>query len=339
MDFLGKTCPVCSQNFHEGDDVVVCPKCGAPYHRECYKEKGKCLFTDLHSSGKSWHEVYDDDPTDNDDDKVKCPNCKTLNEPNAIVCKNCGSFLSSSVSEHIHEAKDEATDADDDNSTEAFGGGIPGSPFSVFLDPMGGVPKDEDIGGVTAAEASKFVKNNTQYYIPVFSKIKRLNKSKLNFAAFFFTGAWFLYRKQYLKGAVISLIYLLTELSSIFLVSAYCMPLYREANAAFTELSIVRPMLGNYLSFAYEKYSLGGSLLILLPYFLYLVRFALCVFSGLTANRGYYKFCIKKIGKAKSSCTDGDTMKAISEAGGINTAVAWMFFVCYIILYISSLFI
>ena len=54
MDFLGKTCPVCSQNFHEGDDVVVCPKCGAPYHRDCYKQNGKCIFPELHKDG-SFH--------------------------------------------------------------------------------------------------------------------------------------------------------------------------------------------------------------------------------------------------------------------------------------------
>ena len=59
MDFLGKTCPVCSQNFHEGDDVVVCPKCGAPYHRDCFKQKGKCIFPELHKDGKSWKDVYD----------------------------------------------------------------------------------------------------------------------------------------------------------------------------------------------------------------------------------------------------------------------------------------
>ena len=30
MDFLGKKCPVCSKNFHEDDDIVVCPECGTP---------------------------------------------------------------------------------------------------------------------------------------------------------------------------------------------------------------------------------------------------------------------------------------------------------------------
>lgn len=337
MDFLGKTCPVCSENFHDGDDVVVCPKCGAPYHRECYNTKGKCIFTDLHKSGKSWHETYDDDPTDDGSDKLKCPECGTLNEANAIVCSKCGRFLSSSVSEHIHEPKDDQ--GEDEEKNDGFEGGIPGAPFAMFIDPMGGVSKDEDLGGVTAGEVSKFVNTNTQYYIPVFAKIKTLGKSKFNFAAFFFTGAWFLYRKQYLKGTIVSLIYLLSELASIFAVSAFSLPLYREANAAFADMNIVRPLIGNYLSWSYDKYSLGGAMLILLPYLLYGVRIAISVYSGLTANRGYFKFCVAKTKLAKSKCTDGDIQKALTDAGGVNTAVAWMLFACYVILYITSLFV
>ncbi len=336
MDYLGKTCPVCSQNFHEGDDVVVCPKCGAPYHRGCYQEKGKCLFTDLHQSKKSWHEVYDDDPTADNEETVKCFSCGTMNAENAIVCKNCGSFLSQSVSKHIRDDTDD--ESEDQDTREDFEGKIPAGPFSFLIDPMGGVAKNEDFDGVTAAELSKYVNANTQYYIPLFARIKKMNKSKINFAAFFFTGAWFLYRKQYLKGAIIALLYLIVELSSIFLVSAVSLPLYREANAAFAQTNLSHPMIGNYLSWAYDHYSFGGSMLILLPYLLYAFRFGICLFSGLTANRGYYQFCIRKTKLAKQRCADGDTMKAISEAGGVNTAIAWTFFACYVILYITSLF-
>ena len=36
------------------DDIVVCPECGAPYHRACYQEKGQCIFEELHKAGKAW---------------------------------------------------------------------------------------------------------------------------------------------------------------------------------------------------------------------------------------------------------------------------------------------
>ncbi len=34
INFTGIKCPVCGKAFTDEDDIVVCPKCGAPYHRE-----------------------------------------------------------------------------------------------------------------------------------------------------------------------------------------------------------------------------------------------------------------------------------------------------------------
>lgn len=39
MEFTEYKCPVCDKQFKKGDDVVVCPECGAPHHRECYEKK------------------------------------------------------------------------------------------------------------------------------------------------------------------------------------------------------------------------------------------------------------------------------------------------------------
>ena len=41
--YTGEKCLICSQDFKEDDDVVVCPECGTPYHKDCYKEKGSCV--------------------------------------------------------------------------------------------------------------------------------------------------------------------------------------------------------------------------------------------------------------------------------------------------------
>lgn len=42
-------CPVCKETFTEDDDIVVCPECGTPHHRECYRENGKCGNVEFHS--------------------------------------------------------------------------------------------------------------------------------------------------------------------------------------------------------------------------------------------------------------------------------------------------
>ncbi|MBQ2799672.1 MAG: hypothetical protein IJF09_09825, partial [Ruminiclostridium sp.] len=51
--YTDEKCPICGVAFKEADDVVVCPDCGAPYHRACYKEQGDCSYSDKHG-GYSW---------------------------------------------------------------------------------------------------------------------------------------------------------------------------------------------------------------------------------------------------------------------------------------------
>lgn len=51
MDFTQVDCPVCNKKFVSGDDVVVCPECGTPHHRECYKKENRCFNSDKHQSG------------------------------------------------------------------------------------------------------------------------------------------------------------------------------------------------------------------------------------------------------------------------------------------------
>ena len=214
-----------------------------------------------------------------------------------------------------------------------------GNPFTIFIDPMGGVSKDEDFDGVSGAELSKYVGVNTQYYLPVFAKIKSVGKSKFNMSAFLFSGAWFLFRKRYLIGIIISVLFFITEIISVFLVSAYSTPIYREAQNAFKEVNIQYPMIGNYISFAYEHYSAAGVFWTVLPYILIAVKLSIAVFSGFLGNKIYYKASVKNIKMIKSKNHDGDTMKAVAEAGGTNTAAALVFVICYAILSVASLFV
>ena len=60
MNYKGVSCPVCKQEFKEGDDIVVCPVCGAPHHRACYHQLGHCaLEQELHEQGRSWENPND----------------------------------------------------------------------------------------------------------------------------------------------------------------------------------------------------------------------------------------------------------------------------------------
>ncbi|MCS6872092.1 MAG: RING finger protein [Anaerolineae bacterium] len=39
---VGKRCPVCRLAYCAGDEVVVCPRCGVPHHKECWFEHEFC---------------------------------------------------------------------------------------------------------------------------------------------------------------------------------------------------------------------------------------------------------------------------------------------------------
>ena len=52
--FTGKECVYCHQTFKEGDDVVVCPICGAPHHRECFNKEHKCALESKHGTNEEW---------------------------------------------------------------------------------------------------------------------------------------------------------------------------------------------------------------------------------------------------------------------------------------------
>ena len=57
IDYLGLKCGVCGKNFEEEDDVVVCPECGTPAHRACYKEHGGCPNEEKHGTDFVFEEV------------------------------------------------------------------------------------------------------------------------------------------------------------------------------------------------------------------------------------------------------------------------------------------
>ncbi|MFR2561998.1 MAG: RING finger protein [Anaeromassilibacillus sp.] len=54
MDYTGLKCPVCGKPFTSDDDIVVCPECGAPYHRACYQQAGHCIFQEKHGTPDAW---------------------------------------------------------------------------------------------------------------------------------------------------------------------------------------------------------------------------------------------------------------------------------------------
>ena len=57
-----KHCAFCKAILFDDDDVVYCPECGAPHHRECYNSLGHCARIELHGVA----DPYEDPSPDSD---------------------------------------------------------------------------------------------------------------------------------------------------------------------------------------------------------------------------------------------------------------------------------
>ena len=352
MEFIGKKCPVCSAEFKQDDDVVVCPKCGAPYHRDCYKIKGKCIFPALHKEGKSWKSVYCNDTeaqenyASDDSDNTVCRFCGHKNSKDSIVCENCGEFLTgqSAFTHHSEPQNDDSSEELEKireqiknvtpvmGSADFYANG--NTPFNFGYD------LNEDHGGVTAGELSDYVGSNVLYYIPVFSRIKNFNSSRFNFAAFLFNGAWYIYRKQYIKGILISLLMLAISAFQGFAMKFWSGELWEKANNALGVPGYA-PTYQEYFKWISENCTNQEMLIMALPYVLSLVSFIVMIFCGIMANKGYYKKAIKTVKNIKTNSVDEqpeDIKRSIIRKGGVHPGAAFTLLTCESIISVAIMY-
>ena len=314
MDYIGKKCPVCDKYFHADDDIVVCPECGTPHHRECYENLGHCVNKELHAEGYDYSEQSEESA-----EKIKkCPNCGHPNDENSFFCKHCGTPLQDSQN-------NEADRTEQNTANGTFGGaGIPGGmPFGAnMFDPLGGVPGDTDFGdGVTAGETAKYVKQNPQYFVRVFSNIKNFNKSKFNFSAALFTGGYLLYRKMYKIGAILVALQLAMMIVETYISLKYS-SLFTSFAAVYSNAADMNQMLSNYSQFM-SSASTTDILIIYLPTIIDILRFIMMIVVGLCFNRMYMKHCKNKIVFIKNNTPEGENPETVLQTkGGVNTALA-----------------
>ncbi|MEG1984136.1 MAG: RING finger protein [Oscillospiraceae bacterium] len=82
-------CPYCGKAFSDSDDLAVCPECGTPHHRACYKEHGQCANAKLHDEGFVWAAPK----TQNEEassSSVICAGCGAANQDGVNFCNQCG---------------------------------------------------------------------------------------------------------------------------------------------------------------------------------------------------------------------------------------------------------
>ncbi|MBO4468263.1 MAG: DUF2628 domain-containing protein [Clostridia bacterium] len=286
FDVEGKQCQYCHAKLFKEDDVVICPDCGAPYHRECYNSLGHCALEQFHGTDESYENKQkaesekDPAPGFTPDNSgvdtnvgVKCQMCGEEYSRDASSCPKCGT-----------------------PNVSKFGGN------AVFFDFLGGVAPDCDLGdGVTADEAKKFVMANTNKYIPKFAKMKSGKKTFFNFLAFLFPVPWLLSRKMYTFGALMGAI----EVAVYTIMYPYLSGLNTFSGSTST------------MTVAMRDYLAGLSKTNIIIFFS-LIAFLIIiqVLMGLFGDLIYRNYVISSIKELKAS--DGDFDEGLRKKGGVS---------------------
>ncbi|NLJ30869.1 MAG: DUF2628 domain-containing protein [Clostridiales bacterium] len=351
IDYTGLKCPVCGKTFTADDDIVVCPECGAPYHRECYTKAGKCVFADKHGTPDAWKPPSPQ--PDHQENGKRCPRCGSLNSAAALFCEHCGQPLT--VNQQDFHGFPQNSGYPYGNYPPQNGrpippnqpggfpqGGFPGQPIPFLFDPMGGVNPEERIEDVPAGEIAKLVQSNTTYYLPAFMNLSRFHRNRFNFGAFLFSCGWLLYRKMYKLGGILTAAMVMLYLASIYVSVHYSDPILQSlmlsAGVSSDSASLTYDQTMQVINLLMQK-PVWQILLFSVPSIISLVNFVIMIVVGINANRWYLRHCMTKVRAIRESA-QSQTEKEIAfqEQGGVNTGLALALLVCYMILIYLSAF-
>lgn len=305
-NYLGCECIVCGQKFNKNDDIVVCPDCGTPYHRDCYMESGKCANEELHESGESWKGAA---AAEKDKSEYKkCPYCETVNKPHTIICENCGAPLVDNLNKNMSSENNHGTGGTNNTAGNA---GMFGNTFAFDPnDKYCGMDPEEEFETAKLSELADFVKTNQLFYLPIFKKIKETGqKISLNLISFLVPSLYFANRKMWLLGVI-----------SIILSTAFSLPYMIYM---FVSADIIGGFLGsiNVESKSFEIISEVARYL----------NFAFKTVVLLFSNWLYYRHSLNKIKQKKLAQESGDAEK-FSNIGGTSTAATCICFLAQIAL-------
>lgn len=283
----GVSCVRCHAYLFPEDDIVYCPVCGAPHHRECYNQLGHCALEEFHGTDRQYDKVK---AREEEQAAAEMPNTGE-NAEGLITCQMC------------HEKYDFALNAcpkcGAPNIAKAGGS-------FVNFDFLGGVPADYDIGdGITADEAKRFVAANTPRYIPKFAVLNAKNKLSWNWLAFLFPCGWMLSRKMYKNGIIAGL---LTVISSLFY-----LPFMNAINNLGTTPGETQAQI---MQSIYEHLPKMGAAVIAALLAGFVLNIAVRILSALFGDYLYKQYAISSIKTIRAESEDMDY--DYRKKGGVN---------------------
>ena len=174
---------------------------------------------------------------------------------------------------------------------------------------------EEKVDDIAVTDYALFVGQNTHYFLPRFKLFSKGKKVMPNFAAFFFSGLYFLYRKMVLWGILLLFMDVLLYLPSLM----YMVNLVQVAAAQDETAWMFNPAVVNNMSMVASFISIAMNVL-------------LCLF----ANRLYYAFAKKKINQVKAKEPDiSRHSQLIQKRGGVLKVLIPILLIAYFALYIG----
>lgn len=284
--FTNEKCPVCNNTFNSDDDIVVCPDCGTPHHRECYMENKNCANHHKHSEDFRW-------------------------EPDFVPIEETEPTKSDLTEKSIYrQAMEMAEMPFPTIQTERI------NPF--FREKFGDL---ED--GVSAEDVAIFVRQESHRYVSKFQKVAE-GKLTWNWAAFFFTPYWFFYRKLHKIGAVIFALFLLISSISFLPSVVQLNTAIASFEAEIQEIADSDRTEEEYRTAVLEitsemsetiQNNKTGAVLVMSQSFASLV---LSVFVGLNANKWYYNYTKSQLKSIKAESTTENYKSNLFMNGGVS---------------------
>ena len=296
MNYKGQQCAVCKKVFEEDDDIVVCPECGSPHHRQCYKELGHCANESFHAEKIEWKPSLSLIKGVEAPHKL-CQNCGHKNLPLRTVCEICGHELPEETEKNTNFSESAESFGNPEirqNITDTNEVGTFSMPASYL-----GFNPDEDMGGVTLNEVSQFVGTNTLYYIPIFKKMKDVgNKISFNMSCFIFPTFYFANRRMWAWTIITTLCTILFNVPTVI-----------------AEMAQKQMFATGIMNFIYDNQLTLEELIYFCGIGQWVMRLVMCLF----ANWIYYQYTIRTLRKIKAHSKNGIiNMRTVQAMGGIR---------------------
>ena len=314
---LNSKCPVCNGYLFDDDDIVYCPVCGAPHHRDCYNAVGHCGREDEHGKEPSLSDAEQASA------EKQCKYCEKNIPNDTNFCPYCGKIQP--------PAGKEETDNEGfpDIKFVNFPLGGAGMPKP---DPYGGLNKEDSIDGVKIKDLAKFIVFAPGKLLPKWKHFSDgTMKKSWNWMAFISPYTHTIFRKMGFH----TLMYIILELAAFVLMAPFHYSLaYMDMPLKSTALQVVEKFSADPL-----KYTSVDAIVLALIGVLLFIGYR--IFAGLRNDIMYKNHAISTIKKIRSDL-DADEEYDFYRKGGVRPMISMIVFLIvfqfgsYIPLYIAD---